>query len=65
MSNSESMDVELLPDGSWKTMSIKLKKEKEECSPPTKVHTTSTSFIFIITVNSINILVYYEKCSSN
>ncbi|XP_035702525.1 E3 SUMO-protein ligase PIAS2 isoform X3 [Folsomia candida] len=36
MSNSESMDVELLPDGSWKTMSIKLKKEKEECSPPTK-----------------------------
>lgn len=37
MSDSECMDVELLPDGSWQRMSIKIKKEKEDYAPPAKV----------------------------
>lgn len=36
MSGSESMDVELLPDGKWKMLAIK-PKDKDDCSPPTKV----------------------------
>lgn len=41
MSGGEITDVELLPDGSWKSISPKStkkdKKDKDECSPPTKV----------------------------
>jgi hypothetical protein len=38
MERCESMDVELLPDGSWKTITPKSKKDKDECGPPAKVN---------------------------
>jgi len=37
MPTGESMDVELLPDGSWQAMAVKVKKEKEDYAPPAKV----------------------------
>jgi len=44
MPAGESMDVELMPDGSWHPLVPVVKKDKDDRSPPAKV---LTSHLFV------------------